>query len=74
VPDDARSLVVVARMEGAVAGVAEGWTAGPVAELVSVTTVAVGDDPPAPPLDLGVDAHLRSAWASAAADRGASPR
>ena len=60
-------------MEGRVAGVAQGWTAGPVAELVAVTTVALDDDPSAPPLDLGVEGHLRSAWGSAVADRGASP-
>ena len=62
-PDGTRPLVVVARREQAVVGVARGWTAGPVAELVATTVV----DP-----DDGTDDHLRSAWWSAAADRGAS--
>ncbi|MGZ4683577.1 MAG: 2'-5' RNA ligase family protein [Acidimicrobiales bacterium] len=63
VPDGARALVVVARREEAVVGLSEGWTAGPVAEL---TVVHVTD-----PAD-GTDDHLRAAWWSAAADRGAS--
>jgi 2'-5' RNA ligase len=58
-----RALVVVARREGVVVGVARGWTAGPVAEPVS-TLVADVDD--------GTADHLRAAWRSAAADRGAS--
>jgi 2'-5' RNA ligase len=63
VPAGTRALVVVARREGAAVGIAEGWTAGPVAEL-TVVRVADADD--------GTDAHLRAAWWSAAADRGAS--
>ncbi len=74
VPDGARALVVAARMEGAVVGIAHGWTAGPVAELAAVTLAPVSDESAGPALDLGVGDHLRAAWWSAAADRGASPR
>ena len=55
-----RPLVTVARRETAVVGVAQGWTAGPAAELADV---AVGD-----PHD-GTADHLAAAWWSAAADR-----
>ncbi len=64
-PAGTRPLVTVARQEGAVAGVAWGWTAGPVAELVA-SWVTEADD--------GTDGHLRSAWWSAAAARGAGGR
>ena len=63
VPEGARALVVVARRDHAPVGLAEGWTAGPVAELVAVRTLDPTD---------GTDDHLRAAWWSAAADRGAS--
>ena len=59
-PDGTRGLVVVARRDQHVVGLAEGWTAGPVAELVDVHTVDPED---------GTDGHLRAAWWSAAADR-----
>ena len=62
-PDGTRPLVVVARRDHAVVGLAEGWTAGPAAELVDVHAL----DP-----EHGTDGHLRAAWWSAAADRGAS--
>ncbi len=62
-PEGTRPLVVVARRDDVVVGLAEGWTAGPVAELLAVHS--------AHPTD-GTDEHLRAAWWSAAADRGAS--
>jgi 2'-5' RNA ligase len=65
VPAGTRPLVVVARREGAVVGVATGWTAGPAADLIRVVVAGVGHPDE-------VDPHLRRAWTSAAADRGAS--
>lgn len=62
-PAGTRSLVTVARREETVVGVAWGWTAGPTAELVGMRSGDPGD---------GTDGHLRAAWRSAAADRGAS--
>lgn len=62
-PEATCPLVVVARRDQAVVGLAEGWTAGPVAELVAVHAVDPAD---------GTDEHLRAAWWSAAADRGAT--
>ena len=64
-PAGTRPLVTVARREEAVAGVAWGWTAGPVAECVA-WCVGVGDDDTA--------GHLQAAWWAAAAQRGAAPR
>jgi len=59
-PVGSRPLVTVARREGAVVGVGQGWTAGPAADLVELT---VGD-----PND-GTNDHLAAAWWSAAASR-----
>jgi 2'-5' RNA ligase len=64
VPPGARPLVVAARSEGAVVGVARGWTAGPVSELADVWVAEA---------DSGIERHLRAAWLSAAAVRGSAP-
>lgn len=61
-PGGVRPLVMTARREGSVVGVAHGWTAGPVAELVGHWL----RDP-----DVDLERHLHSAWYSAAAERGA---
>jgi 2'-5' RNA ligase len=61
VPDEARRLVVTARREGAVVGLAWGWTAGPHGELVDGWCRETDPD---------LDRQIEAAWSSAAADRG----
>ena len=57
-------LVVVARREGSVVAVAQGWTAGPVTELASLKRF-ISDD--------SVVEHLEKAFWSAVAEREPSP-
>jgi 2'-5' RNA ligase len=59
-PIDGRPLVVVARREGAVVAVAQGWTAGPVTELASLQRLIPDDS---------VVEHLEAAFWSAVAER-----
>lgn len=63
-PAWAEPLVVVARREGAVAGVLQAWTSGDRGEVVSITVApaAAADE---------IDRHLLAHARSAAADRGA---
>jgi len=61
-PNGAEPLVVVARREGQVVGVVQGWTAGSASEVRApwVHPTARGH---------GIEGHLRAAFASVAADR-----
>jgi 2'-5' RNA ligase len=65
-PDGCRPLVVTARRDGDVLGAATGWTSGACAALRALVVsrrVEAGED---------VAGHLQAAFASAAADRGAT--
>ena len=66
VPDGGRTLVVAARRDGRVVGLARGWTTPASAELVDVWVAADQLD--------DVDDHLWAAWHDAAASAGTPDR
>ena len=63
VPAGAGPLAVVARREGEVVAVAQGWVAGPAHELETVRLSATAARSPDAP---DLEQHLRSAWFAAA--------